>query len=78
MPEFKLGPEAERRLTAAREYKGLARIEGPLIFVRKTHPVGYRELVECLDSSGKLRLGMVMDSSDDVVVAQIFEGTQNL
>lgn len=78
MPELKLGPDTERRLAAAREYRGLARIEGPLIFVRKTHPVGYRELVECVDSSGSPRLGMVMDSSDDLVVAQIFEGTQNL
>lgn len=78
MPELKLEPQAERRLMMAREYRGLARIEGPLIFVKKTHPVGYRELVECVDSSGKLRLGMVMDSSDELVVAQVFEGTQNL
>lgn len=76
--DLSLGADAGRRLAAAREYRGLARIEGPLIFIKKTHPVGYRELVECVDSAGKLRLGMVMDSSDSVVVAQIFEGTQNL
>ncbi len=50
----------------------------PLFFVRKTPSRRYRELVECVDSSGSPRLGMVMDSSDDLVVAQIFEGTQNL
>jgi len=68
----------EERLRSGKEYVGLDRIEGPLVYVKKTHPVGYRELVECVDSDGHVRLGMVLDTSDTTVVAQIFEGTSGL
>jgi V/A-type H+-transporting ATPase subunit B len=70
--------EARRKLMSGREYVGASKIDGPLVFVRKTHPVGYRELVECVDSDGKVRLGMVLDTSDEVVVVQVFEGTNGL
>ncbi len=65
-------------LMSGREYIGLKRIDGPLVFIEKTHPVGYRELVECVDAAGEVRLGLVLDTSDDVVVVQIFEGTTGL
>ncbi|MFW6261091.1 MAG: V-type ATP synthase subunit B [Spirochaetota bacterium] len=68
----------ERDLTAGREYLGVDQIDGPLLFVRRTHPVGYRDLVECVDPSGHVRLGMVLDTSDDAVVVQVFEGTSGL
>jgi V/A-type H+-transporting ATPase subunit B len=70
--------EAERRLLAGREYVGVQRIDGPLLFVKNTHPVGYRELVECVDTRGSIRLGMVLDTSEDVVVVQVFGGTSEL
>lgn len=78
MPDAESRNETRRRLMTGREYIGLDRIDGPLVFIRGTHPVGYRELVECVDHNGDTRLGMVLDTSDDVVVAQIFEGTQGL
>jgi V/A-type H+/Na+-transporting ATPase subunit B len=78
MPDLRSIADAEKRLLAGREYVGVQRIEGPLIFIRNTHPVGYRELVECVDAEGNLRMGMVLDTSDTVVVAQIFEGTSGL
>ncbi|MFO7781353.1 MAG: V-type ATP synthase subunit B [Spirochaetia bacterium] len=65
-------------LQSAREYVGVSEIEGPLVFVRKTHPVGYRELVECVTEDGHARLGMVLETAEDYVVAQIFEGTSGL
>lgn len=68
----------QKELLAGREYRGVDRIDGPLIFIRKTHPVGYRELVECVDREGKPRLGMVLDTSDNEVVVQIFEGTSGM
>ena len=74
-------PEKEdfrKKLLSGREYRGIDRIDGPLIFVRKTHPVGYRELVECVDREGNLRLGMVLDTSEREVVVQVFEGTSGL
>ncbi len=78
MPDAETRNEARRRLMSGREYVGADRIDGPLVFIRKTHPVGYRELVECVDREGHTRLGMVLDTSDDAVVVQVFEGTQGL
>ena len=66
------------RLRAGREYLGVDGIEGPLLFLSKTHPVGYRDLVECVDSSGHVRQGIVLDTSDSAVVVQVFEGTAGL
>jgi len=70
--------EVIQKLQSCREYQGASRIDGPLVFVKKTHPIGYRELVEVTDTEGKTRLGMVLDTSDDVVVVQVFEGTHGL
>jgi V/A-type H+-transporting ATPase subunit B len=69
---------AEKRLLAGREYIGVDRIEGPLVFVRNTHPVGYRDLVECVDPKGGIRLGIVLDTSAETVVVQVFSGTSGL
>jgi hypothetical protein len=69
--------DAQRRLLAGREYIGVDRIDGPLVFVKNTHPVGYRELVECVDPKGVTRLGIVLDTSAEVVVVQVF-GTSGL
>jgi V/A-type H+/Na+-transporting ATPase subunit B len=78
MSEAKKIQEAQKKLLSGREYIGVHRIDGPLIFITKTHPIGYRELVECVDGEGNTRMGMVLDTSQDVVVAQIFEGTSGL
>jgi V/A-type H+-transporting ATPase subunit B len=67
-----------KNLLAGREYQGINRIDGPLVFLRKTHPVGYRELAECTDYDGNRRLGMVLDTSEREVVVQIFEGTSGM
>ena len=69
---------ARRRLLTGKEYLGVNRIEGPLLFIAGTHPIGYQELVECVDSEGKVRLGMVLDTSDTAVVVQVFEGTTGM
>ncbi len=69
---------SDRSLLAGREYVGVDKIDGPLVFVRKTHPVGYQELVEVVDKTGHTRLGQVLDTSEDAVVVQVFEGTTEL
>ncbi len=74
MPE--LG--ASRKLLSGREYIGVDKIDGPLIFTSNTHAVGYRELVECVDRQGHVRLGIVLESSTNSVVVQVFEGTSGL
>jgi len=68
----------DRKLVSGREYVGASKIDGPLVFMRNTHPVGYGELVECLDNAGNRRTGQVLDTSDEVVVVQLFEGTSGL
>lgn len=70
--------DTQKKLLAGREYIGVDKIDGPLVFIKNTHAVGYRDLVECVDSEGHTRLGMVLDTSASMVVAQIFEGTGGL
>ena len=71
MPDLKRLQEAERRLLTGREYVGVQKIDGPLLFVENTHPIGYRELVECIDPQGQPRLGMVLDTSEKTVVIHL-------
>ncbi len=61
-----------------KEYKTISRIAGPLVFVQKTHPVGYAELVTIRLSDGSEKTGQVLDTSDDLVVVQVFEGTSGI
>ena len=70
--------EKHKKLKAGLEYVGVDKIDGPLVFIRNTHPVGYRELVQCVDTQGNTRLGLVLDTSKDMVCVQVFEGTSGL
>ncbi len=63
---------------AFREYRTVRGIEGPLIFVEKTHPVGYGEIVKMRLANGDERAGQVLDTSRDIVVIQSFEGTAGM
>ena len=69
---------ADRTLLAGREYRGAAGIDRPLVYMKNTHPIGYGELVELIDKDGVHRSGQVLDTSDDVVCVQVFEGTDGL
>ncbi|NOQ55205.1 MAG: V-type ATP synthase subunit B [Nanohaloarchaea archaeon] len=61
-----------------KDYKTIKRIAGPLVFVEKTHPVSYGEVVKVMLSSGETKNGQVLDTSEDMVVVQIFEGTSGI
>ncbi|MEA3325421.1 MAG: ATP synthase subunit B [Euryarchaeota archaeon] len=61
-----------------KEYKTINEVSGPLIFVEKTEPVGYNELVYIKLEDGTTKRGQVLDTSKDVVVVQVFEGTGGL
>lgn len=61
-----------------KEYKTINEIKGPLLFVEKTEPVGYNELVEIRTETGEMKRGQVLDTSNEVVVVQVFEGTGGL
>jgi V/A-type H+-transporting ATPase subunit B len=62
----------------SKEYKTISEIAGPLVFVKKTEPISYQELVSVKLSDGSTKRGQVLDSSDDMVVVQIFEGTAGI
>ncbi len=68
----------KRQLLAGREYIGISGLNGPLLFIKNTHAVGYQELVECVDKEGVVRLGSVLDTSNEVVVVQLFESSTGL
>ena len=61
-----------------KEYKTITKVAGPLVFVEKTHSVGYGELVKIKLTNGEVRLGQVLDTSKDLVVVQSFEGTSGI
>jgi V/A-type H+/Na+-transporting ATPase subunit B len=61
-----------------KEYKTIKRIAGPLIFVEKTDSIAYGDLVKIKLSDGKIKNGQVLDTSEDMVVVQIFEGTSSI
>ncbi len=61
-----------------KEYRTITEVSGPLIFVEKTEPVGYAELVEVVLPEGEKRRGQVLDTSHEMVVVQIFEGTAGI
>jgi V/A-type H+-transporting ATPase subunit B len=61
-----------------KEYKTITRVAGPLIFVEKTEPIGYNDLVRIRLSTGETKTGQVLDTSDEIVVVQIFEGTSGI
>jgi V/A-type H+-transporting ATPase subunit B len=67
-----------RRLLDQREYVGVGEISGSLVALKGIHDVGYNELVEVIDDTGKVRLGMTLEVSSGAAVVQVFEGTSGL
>ena len=61
-----------------KEYKTIKSIEGPLVFVEKTHNIAYGELVSVKLEDGSIKNGQVLDTSEEMVVVQIFEGTSGI
>ena len=54
----------------SKEYKTISQIAGPLVFVKKTEPVGYQEMVSVRLSDGTMKRGQVLDSSDDMEIGR--------
>lgn len=60
------------------EVIGVARVEGPIVVVQGAGSVGYDEVVEIIDSRGRLRRGRVLEVGEDVAVVEVFAGTTGL
>ena len=63
---------------ADKEYRTITDVKGPLVFLNKTEPVAYGEIVSLRLTDGSTKNGQVLDTSDDVVVVQVFEGTSGI
>jgi len=61
-----------------KEYRTINKIAGPLLFVEKTEPIGYGELVNIILFDGSVKRGQVLDTSDELVVVQVFETTAGI
>jgi V/A-type H+-transporting ATPase subunit B len=60
------------------EYKGLSRIEGPVVITAHSRNVGFNEVVAVYDREGERRLGRVIDLGRDYAAVQIFGSTSGL
>ena len=68
----------DHSLLDRREYVGIHEVSGPVLAIENIHNVGYNELVEIIDKSGNVRLGMTLEVSEGAAVVQVFEGTSGL
>jgi V/A-type H+-transporting ATPase subunit B len=60
---------------SGKEYRTITDVKGPLVFLNKTEPVAFGEIVELRMSDGSMKNGQVLDTSNEIVVVQVFEGT---
>ncbi|MDR2510040.1 MAG: V-type ATP synthase subunit B [Spirochaetaceae bacterium] len=60
------------------EYRGLSRIEGPVVITERKAGAGFNEVVAVYDRDGARRLGRVIDLSSDYAAVQIFGATSGL
>ena len=63
---------------SGKEYRTITDVKGPLVFLNKTEPVAYGEIVQLRLSDGSMKNGQVLDTSDDQVIVQVFEGTSSV
>lgn len=60
---------------SGKEYRTITDVKGPLVFLNKTEPVAFGEIVQLRLTDGTVKNGQVLDTSNDQVVVQVFEGT---
>jgi V/A-type H+-transporting ATPase subunit B len=60
------------------EYRGLTRIEGPVVITARSRNVGFNEVVAVYGREGGRRLGRVVDMSEDWAAIQVFGSSTGL
>src|SRR5512144_965967 len=68
----------EATVLGGQEVVGVSRIEGPIVFVEGAANVGYDEVVEIVDSQGRVRRGRVLEVGEKTIVVQVFAGSTGL
>ena len=49
-----------------KEYRTITDVKGPLVFLNKTEPVAFGEIVTLRLANGDIKNGQVLDTSDDL------------
>ena len=60
------------------EVVGVSKIEGPIVVVEGAGNIGYDEVVEIIDSLGRVRRGRVLEVGEKMAVVEVFAGTTGL
>ena len=66
------------KLPGGKEVLGINRLEGPLLVVEGVGLAAYDEIVEVRGSDGQVRLGKVLEVSEETAVVEVFSGTSGL
>ena len=61
-----------------KEYKTVREVAGPLLIVEGVEGVAFGEVVRIKTPQGENRLGQVLESSKDIAIVQVFEGTRGI
>ncbi len=62
----------------SKQFRTVENIVGPLILVGGLEHIGYGEIAEIMLPDGTVRRGQVLETSEDSVLVQVFEGTSGL
>jgi V/A-type H+/Na+-transporting ATPase subunit B len=62
----------------SREYRGVRKVSGPLLFVESASDLPYAGTVSITSPDGSLRSGQVIEVSEEMTVVQVFEETMGL
>lgn len=60
------------------EYRGLLKADGPIVIAARRENAGFSELVQVRDRNGEVKLGRVVDLSEQAVAIQLFSDTSGI
>ncbi|MGA1869491.1 MAG: V-type ATP synthase subunit B [bacterium] len=63
---------------SGKEYIGISKVSGPLLFIENVKDVGFDEVVEISTRNNEIRHGRVLSVSRSTAVIEVFEGTGGL
>jgi V/A-type H+-transporting ATPase subunit B len=65
-------------MAVAKEYIGIKKVSGPILYVEDIADVGFGEVVQVVDVQGRIRHGRVLSVGQTAAAVEIFEGTSGL
>ena len=61
-----------------KEYNGISKVSGPLLFIDDVRGIGFDEVVEIRTKNNETRHGRVLSINRSTAVVEVFEGTGGL